>query len=533
MTAPSRILRAMEHWLVRRPARAVWACGLFGLALSATVTVTAGFPPPRVHDEFSYLLAGDTFAAGRLSYPTHPMWRHFETFHVLQAPAYASKYPPAQGLALALGTRLAGRPVVGVWISGALLVAALTWTLFAWVHPRWALWGGIAAALWLAGRHAGFGYWATSLWGGSVAAFGGALVLGGLGRLGGRSTVLASVAVGTGLAVLANSRPFEGLAFALVPMAATAALVASRLRAGDRRSAAGVVAPMTLVLGVAALLTASYNVRVTGDAMKPPYLVYEGAYASGPVFLGQSRPPRPAYRVPEMERFYTTGNGWTAPPDQWREHARRVATSARPVVAYFAPWFALPLFLVLPWSLRRREAIVPLGSAVAVGAALLPTLFPWQPHYAAPAVAALCILLVQAARYLAQVRRGAVRVGRGLVRIVFLCIAGSAATQVGIEALRRHQEDGWAWERRKVEQSLARSGRHLVLVAYGASHLPDHEWVYNRGDIDAAPVVWARSLGDSADTALRRYFRGRTAWRLAVPSDTGPFHLVADTVPER
>ncbi len=168
----SHLVERAIRRIAQRRAVSVSLVGLFSFALSATFSLLVRFPQPQIHDEFSYLLAADTFAHGRLSNPTHPLWVHFESMHIIQQPTYASKYPPGQGMMLATGQVLTGFPIVGVWLSTALACAAICWMLMAWMPSRWALLGGFLAVL-----HPTVFFWSQGYWGGSVAMLGGALLL--------------------------------------------------------------------------------------------------------------------------------------------------------------------------------------------------------------------------------------------------------------------------------------------------------------------------------------------------------------------
>ena len=114
-----------------------------------------------VHDEATYLLQADTFARGRFTNPSPPHPEFFESPYLLFNPTYQGKYPPAQALFLAIGERVFGRPIWGVWLSCGLFAAALFWMLAGWTNRMWALLGTEFAVVGLGITHP----WATTYWG--------------------------------------------------------------------------------------------------------------------------------------------------------------------------------------------------------------------------------------------------------------------------------------------------------------------------------------------------------------------------------
>jgi hypothetical protein len=478
---------------------------LIAPAIRLALLPVAPIPEPAFHDEFSYLLAADTFASGRLTNPTHPMWVHFETFHETQRPTYMSMYFPAQGMLLAAGKVLFGHPWYAVCLSAGLMCGAVCWMLQGWLPTGWALLGAGLMAF----RIGISTYWMNSYWGGTLAVIGGALVLGSLPRLYRNPKPAGALTFACGLALLANCRPVE----TVLLLAGIAVATLTGPRRFRRRLALSfrprlLVAAAT-VLGVTGGAMAYYNWRVFGNPLTLPYQVNRAQYAVSPVFLWQTPKPEPVYHHDIIREFYvSTELGIFEAARTPLGFAQSALKKAGVLLAFFLG-FVLVIPLAMTWRVARNRSgrflLVVMGVYFA---GLLANVFV-EPHYFAPATALIYAILASSVRHLRRWQPRGQAVGVSLASLIPpLCVGLWVVHLIAPINLAAGVPRA---EAQKRLESLP--GKQLALVRYGPKHDPlSVEWVYNAADIDASKVVWARAMNPQQDLELIRYFKDRTVW---------------------
>jgi len=176
----------------------------------------------------------------------------------------------------------------------------------------------------------------------------------------------------------------------------------------------------------------------------------------------------------------------------------------------------LPLAASAPFLWRSRRTRFAAMLAMLIGAASMIEVW-WYPHYAAPFAVVLLILVTQSMRYLRQWKYHGREAGRFLVSampvaVLVVMIASEA------EAIAMHrtadQVQAKNMQKESVEKELLEKhpGQHVIFVRYNEVSSAPIAWIYNRADIDAAPVIWVKDMGQMENERVLRYYAGRSFW---------------------
>ena len=494
--------------LAKRPLLPIALVAILSFGIAFGLSLRRGTPQPAINDEFSYLLAADTFLHGRLANPTHPMWIHLETLQVIFQPTYASKYPPGQGLVLAIGRLVGGRAVVGVWLSTALACGLLCWCSMQWLGRRWGFLGGLIATV-----HPLVLEWSQNYWGGAVAMGGGALLLGAFRRLARRPNARDAWLLGAGMSIVAFSRPYEGAVLSALAVAALLFLTLRGKRVPPGRLFRSIGLPVIVIGGLIVIGWGYFNLRVTGDPLQMPVILHEKTYAITKPFVWQAPYPEPAYRHPSIRN---TEAMWMLPVylAQRSSFAGFYSASIDKLALYSnAAFQGCGAVFLVALCLARRDRFLMLAIAMLTLLSVVLLAATWsQPHYAAAAAAIVVALSLKTLKRLNRYTAAGLPIGRTIVRVCLSLFVASMLTTVMEQ--KPIGANAWSLERARIQAALQnKPGKHLVLVRYTDHNFPE-EWIHNDADIDASKVIWAHDMGREQNLELLEYFNDRTVWLL-------------------
>jgi hypothetical protein len=396
-------------------------------------------------------------------------------------------------------------------------------------------------------------------------------VLGALPRIKQSQRVRDALLMGLGFAIVANSRPYEGLFFGLPVAGALAVWMFGKKRPEAPRDAAGdsvswgarassphrkgagwkpalpsrdsmkrVVTPLFLLLVLAGCSMGYYFWRTTGSPWEAPHSVNARTYNPAPYFPWQRLKPPPAYHHAVMRELYldTVVGQYKAARSISGMIKNDSTALAKLWSFYLGPALTVPflaLLATLPFGfswkdIRSSTRFLLLVCGAVMASSLLAIMF--MPHYAAPITCVILALVLQAMRRIRLQQSGLL-----VARAVPLVCALMLVLRVGAKPLHLPLPPAWpgagpptwcspapenAARAKLVGELSGYPGRQLAIVRYGPHHdILFHEWVYNEPSIDLSKVVWARDMGPAKNQELIDYFHDRGVW-LVEPDENPP-----------
>lgn len=517
--------------LAARRRNAILAAAIFPMI--ARAIMLPWYPPPKpvVHDEFSYLLQGDTFAHGRLANPTPPYWQHFQTEYTLLTPVYASQYQPAQGLILAAGELIAGHAWWGVWLSVGIMCGSLCWALGFVMPASWALFGAFIAAL----QFGIFGLWMNSYFGGALSATAGALIFGALASLkdlthARRAALLCAFAI----LLLLATRPFEAIIWSVAAVVYSVWTLRKR-RPGWSFTWRKIILPFSVMFMAGVVALSFYNWRITGNPLDPPYLAYRRIYGTPQPFWWQPPVVVSSFDYPELRDNYL---------NQVRLYQARYSLKSillaeqdrlRNFWRFFIGPFLTPALVFLAALLKDRR-IRPWLLISLLFIADKATYHAWFPAQNGPATVLIVLVVLQCWRHLRawqRTRGTGVAMTRALAGAFCLALALGGlgrAVEPLLPGSFRHITPIWEslYPPRRLRDDVTAKleripGKHLVFVRYSPGHCFCEEWVFNEADPMEQRVVYVRPYTPESDEALIRSFKDFDSW--VIEPDLHPYHL--------
>jgi hypothetical protein len=512
---------------MRNPIKPYFYLFLFVLLGCTIINFRFGYPLPKKHDEFSYLLAADTFSKGRLTNPTHPQWRFFESFHIIHKPSYQSKYPPGQGMQLAMGIFLA-HPIHGVWLTLCLWAMALFWMLQGGGIARH--WAFFASLIGIA-QFGIFSYFGHSYWGGSLFGFAGTLVFGAtLYALRDQISISNMIIMGLGLLIIINTRPFEGMIFCLIPMI----FFIIKLYKDEHLAKKRKVFVSSIVIfftGMGVFFHAYYNKQVTGHWLLMPYSVYQSEYMPGyPKFVFEKAGEIKKTRYKEFETFQSLHANIKKPLTAKKYFLNLIENIGKILTIFFPAFWLVAAFFSFAACLSLGEVEPKLAWCTLC--AMFAVLFlsvsanrAMWPHYFAAWLPVAVYILADGVAHFKRIfdKKNKILKNLLVIMIIVQLLGPSVLTLFSNTGYKTRSFSNFQFFRDQAEQKLADMTRengikHVVMVKYVKGHNIHEEWVYNGADIDSQNVVWARWISHKKNKPLVKYYDDRKKWVLEVGS---------------